>query len=351
MKKKPGKSTALAKRPAPKRQTVSLVVRDPTRRLPAPAPIIDAVAVNTLGEEAATGALGLQDVRLSEGEELVLSEAVLESEVRIKPTGQPYLSHPSYTKWFNRAFGRLGWAIVPRSKPVKSGNSVVCPYMLYIHGQPAAFAMGEQEYHESNKEQTYGDALEATVASALRRCAKRLGVGLELWDKRWIDTFMATHGVLVNIETTYQGERKVKKQWRRKDDPPFWNEIKGKRADEPEPAQRREAPRPPVSTEAARQVHPNRPATTRELLDRKAAEAANPATLSKRTITPAQVTRLWTIASNAGRKNEDVKAWLLHRYNYGSTTDISIDLYEGIVAMLEAPGKLPERARQPGEDG
>jgi Mitochondrial genome maintenance MGM101 len=331
-------STALARR-----QTLSLTVRDPTRRLPAAAPPIDAAAVNTLGEEAATGALGLADVKLSTAEERVLSEAVLESEVRIKPTGQPYLSHPSYTKWFNRAFGRLGWAIVPRSKPVKSGNSVVCPYMLYIHGQPAAFAMGEQEYHESNKEQTYGDALEATVASALRRCAKRLGVGLELWDKRWIDTFMATHGVLVNIETTYQGERKVKKQWRRKDDPPFWNEIKGKRTDEPEPAQRREAPRPAVSSEASRQVHP--PAATRK------PEVSKTPTLSQRTITPAQVTRLWTIANNAGRNKDEIKAWLLRRYNYGSTTDISIDLYEGIVAMLEAPGKLPERARQPGEDG
>jgi hypothetical protein len=88
----------------------------------------------------------------------------------------------------------------PAAKPLKSGNSVVQPYVLYIHGKPVAFAMGEQEYFEGNKEQTYGDALEATVASALRRCMKRLGIGLELWDRAWVDNFMAEQGVHVQIE-------------------------------------------------------------------------------------------------------------------------------------------------------
>src|SRR3990167_5946168 len=65
-------------------------------------------------------------------------------------------------------------------------QTITCPYVLHIHGKPVAFAMGEQEYYDSNEQQTYGDALESTVASALRRCAKRLGVGLELWGQDFL---------------------------------------------------------------------------------------------------------------------------------------------------------------------
>ena len=60
--------------------------------------------------------------------------------------------------------------------------------MLFVHGKPVAFATGEQDYFETNERQTYGDALEATMSSALRRFCKHLGMGLELLDKDLIPT-------------------------------------------------------------------------------------------------------------------------------------------------------------------
>lgn len=293
------------------------LARSLTKRMDAievktPAPL---EASNVLGEEAQLGALGLVEVKLTAAEEAVLSRPVNEADVLVKPTGQPYLSHPTYTKWFNEAFGRLGWSIVPRSKPMRQSDNrktqVVCPYVLYIHGQPAAFAMGEQEYWESNNEQTYGDALEATVASALRRCAKRLGVGLELWDKRWLATFIETR-----CEKVWR-EGKSEPSWRLKTDPPFYNERKQQSGDE----------------SRGRQESSH---------DQRRAPAAGNDRGRDKVISEPQLRRLWTIARRANRNEDEVHAWLKKRYALEHSRDITRGDYEEIVNWLEQSGPLPE---------
>lgn len=317
-----------ASRPA---QAMGLMVRDPQGLLPAPAPVTLAEHDGVLGDEASTGALGIVEVKLTDAEELVLSRAVNMDDVLMKPTGQPYLSHPAYTKWFNAAFGRLGWAIVPKSKPVKLGTSVVCHYLLYIHGQPVAFAIGEQEYHENNREQTYGDAVEATVASALRRCAKRLGVGLELWDKRWLQAFIDERCVKVFLRAKGGDDPKV--AWRLKTDRPFWNESGA------------------VDSETSRRD------------SRETAKLSPPAIShdgkGNEKITAEQVKRLWVIARKAGREDVAVKAWLVIAYGVDSSKDIKRKDYETICDVLGRPGPLlmpgttiaATATREPGEEG
>ena len=312
---------------SPRRGPVQ-VYRPRVQVLPAPAELDP----HLLTDDAAIGALGTFEVKLTAAEELVLSRPIDPTRVLIKPTGQPYLPHAEYTKWFVDAFGRLGWAMVPCAKPLTSGSSVVCPYLLHIHGKPAAFAIGEQDYYGGaggNREQTYGDALEATVASALRRCAKRLGVGLELWDKRWCNEFIAEYGVRVRVTKSFKNgntwEKKAAWAWRRKDDAPLDKEIvagTGKTADDddvdrgyedsrPEPAQRRTVP--PAVTHA------------------KAGEKINDAMRK----------RLWTIATNSGRSHEVVKTWLKTKYRLDSSKDITRAQYEGICNAIEASGSLP----------
>jgi hypothetical protein len=276
-------STALAVR-----RPVKAVVRisDPHHMLPE---VLSSEGV--LGDEAAVGALGLVEVKLTEAEEAILSEAVNPADVSFKPAKRgepptiPYLSHPVYTKWFNRAFGRLGWAIVPKSKPVKNGNVIMCPYLLYIHGQPAAFAWGEQDYFDTNAQQTYGDAVESTVASALRRCAKRLGVGLELWDKNWTASLRRPKGVISN------NTREVT------------DAI-------------------PVDTDPGNQGRASIPSTANE-----------PITLQQRE-------RLKSIAERTGRAPADVKLWLKVRYRVDSSAKLLRRDYQAVIAALEASGPL-----------
>lgn len=296
--------TGLARRRyVPQPAPATLLINDPHQLLP-----------GALGEEASVGQLGLVEVKLTAAEEAVLSEAVRIDDVRIKPTGQPYLSHPTYTLWFNRAFGRLGWAIVPQSKPIRTVNgkkvSVVCPYLLYIHGQPAAFAMGEQEYFEDSREQTYGDALEATVASALRRCAKRLGVGLELWDKPWLHVFMTQECVMVKVRKRDGG---TTDQWRRKVDPKLPGELGG----------------------ASQGV-----ADAERAADNNGIVMPEESAAPEPVITTAQRQRLGRLVASSGRHEAEVRHWLKKRY--GVTSDkIRQRDYQQIVDQIAVRGVLP----------
>ena len=279
--------------------------------------------------------LGLAQEPFSAEIEKVLSEPVNQGDVLIKPTGQVYLSHTNYTRWFNRAFGRGAWALVPASRVTRAERIVAQPYVLYVHGKPRAMAMGEQEYFEGNADQTYGDALESTVGNALRRVAKRLGVGLELWDKPWIEDFLDAHGVRVKCNV----HDKVKWLWRRKDGRPFWNEIKTGDAREGhqeaeesqvrQPGSKPPAARPPASQPPARPVGGG-------------AKGEEP-------ISDAQRQRLWTITSHAGRTNSEVKEWLA-TIGIESSKGIKRKDYDRIVAAIEAEGPLGQK-REPGQEG
>lgn len=243
------------------------------------------------------GALGLVELKLTTQEEQVLSEHVNPDDVLWRPSRRdgppdiPYLPHPVYTKWFNRAFGRTGWNLVPVGKPVKTEQNVVLiPYVLHVHGQPIAFAWGEQEYFDrkadgsESRAQSYGDVIESTVASALRRCAKHLGVGLELWDKAWL--------------------RKLHKP-----------------TDKQQPRKGNGNGRKPAPVEHAG-------------LDEKISD-------DKRL-------RLWNISRRCGRGDNEVQEWLKTRYNITSSADILNRSYDDIVTYIERPGPLP--MHEPGKD-
>lgn len=184
------KAKKKAKKPAAKRATTALAVRpkSATVTIEDPQGLMKSslMPIGQLGELATVGALGLAELKLTDKEETVLARAVNPADILVRDGGIAYLPHIVYTRWFGEAFGRTGWSIVPTSRPQRVGNVVLIPYLLYVHGVPVAAATGEHEYHESNSRQTYGDVIESTVACALRRCAKRLGVGLEMWDKAWL---------------------------------------------------------------------------------------------------------------------------------------------------------------------
>lgn len=334
-------------------------------RVPKPAAVEPAVVEaampaepHILTEDVVLGALGLVELKLTAAEEAVLSRPIDPGEILIKPSGQPYLSHPTYTRWFNEAFGRLGWSLVPRSKPQQEGDAVVQGYVLYIHGKPVAFAWGEQPYKPGgNKDQTYGDALEATVASALRRCAKRLGVGLEMWDKGYLARWQDEHAIMVSVERKdwRTGKMETKREWRRKIDPPLRGELRGRRRldedgerheERTEQAERRPARQQPAQAPPDEDDIPledDRPAQTTAPAKPEQRRHHNPA--GGDVITPGQLTRLHTIVTNSGRNPEAVKTWLFTRYGIGSSREILRRDYDSIIRAIESPGSLPLKGR------
>lgn len=313
--------TPKAKRHAAPAGSVQLVVRDPNGLLhqtsyPAGGPGL------MLSEDVAVGTLGLVEVKLTKAEDAALSLPVDPAKVSVKPTGEAYYSHPRYTILFNQAFGRTGWNIRPAAKPMKTDTGVAVAYIFSIHGQPVAFAIGEQDYFQANKRQTWGEAIESTVASGLRRCAKRLGVGLELWDKKWLDAFLKEHCVCVPVIHRDKEEW----WWRRKDDPTFRSERMGGRPHQSGPPQRStdHEDRPP----AAYHGNENDPITSKQLV------------------------RLFTIASKCGHKEPEIKTWLKETLGIPSSKKITRQMYDAIVSAVERPGPLcPLKQTAPPEPG
>lgn len=77
-------------------------------------------------------------------------------------------------------------------------------------------------------------------------------------------------------------------------------------------------------------------------------------------ITEPQIKRLHAIAKTAGRKADEIKAWLAVAYNYGSSADIKRKDYDAICSAIEARGVLPNVRRvlepeivdrEPGSEG
>jgi hypothetical protein len=316
-------STALAKR-APKKKAPAL---RPAKIPAAPAVPVkptatEALVTQALNEDIILGEFGLVELKFTPEEEAVLNRPVPKEDIKILPTGAVYLPHMKYTRWLNEAFGRTGWTLRPASKPLLNENTVVIPYLLMVHGKPVAFALGEQEYFATNKSQSYGDALESTIASGLRRCCKRLGIGLELWDRSFGEAFKEQYGVKA------WNEKHQRYEWRRKDDPPFFWEGQS----------RREQRRVTHEDEQQRQPPPRQEPVAHH------GKATDP-------ITDEQKKRLWTIARRRGRTDDEVKVYI-GRLGYTRSSDIKRKDYETICTALEHPGPLmiDVNGRQPGED-
>lgn len=311
------KSTALAKRQT--KEVVRATQMFPTPKQQSLQAAKEAVAsLQRLDDTIVVGDLGLVEIKLTVKEEEVLARPVQASAIRVKPTGQVYLAHPSYTRWLNEAFGRTGWVLKPCSKPLLNNNTVVVPYILMVHGQPVAFALGEQEYFANNRQQTYGDALESTHANGLRRCCKHLGIALELWDKEYNDAFLEAHCTLVNVPSRKKDgdtwKDSVSKQWRLNTSRPFPGET-------------------PVGA---------RRTTGEQEQRRRPAQEVSPAAFygqGEEVITDGQRTRLWTIARGRGRSKEEVAVYLKAK-GYDTSHAIKRKDYETITTAIEHPGPL-----------
>ncbi len=117
----------------------------------------------------------------------------------------------------NEAFGPGAWVLIPMDSFIRSGNTVVQSYALYINGNFVAQAYGEHALYGDDQ---LGTALEATKSSALVRCCKDLGVASELWDSKFTEAWKAKNAVAVWVENQVKKGLK-KKLYRKKDDSPF----------------------------------------------------------------------------------------------------------------------------------
>lgn len=117
-----------------------------------------------------------------------------------------YIEHAALRERLDSVIGMGQWCIIPirrwveeftyekdewlnnkrtgKTIPVK-GSHVYVDGIMLIRGAFVASAIGEMTYYPDNHTQNYGDAVEGAETAALRRCCKRLGIGLQAWRKDW----------------------------------------------------------------------------------------------------------------------------------------------------------------------
>jgi len=192
--------------------------------------------VSVLGGIAIEQYGGISVLAVTEKQSEILIKPVEISEIDIKPTGEIYMCHIQYRRRLNAAFGIGQWALKPIGGFIKTQKSnyggktqqTVCrEYAMYISGKFAASAIGEATYIEENMQMTWSDACEATKSNAIMRCCKDIGIGLEMWDRKFTEQFKKEHCVCVFRKGS------PKPHWRLKDSEPFHDEA-GKPAGKPE---------------------------------------------------------------------------------------------------------------------
>ncbi|KAL8944000.1 MAG: hypothetical protein Q9216_000709 [Gyalolechia sp. 2 TL-2023] len=134
-------------------------------------------------------------------------------DIEVKPDGIVYLPEIKYRRILNKAFGPGAWGLAPRGETIVTAKAVTREYALVALGRLVSVARGEQDYFHPEGIPT---AVEGCKSNALMRCCKDLGVASELWDPRFIRSFISTHAKEVWVE--HQQTQKRRKIWMRKDD-------------------------------------------------------------------------------------------------------------------------------------
>ena len=154
---------------------------------------------------------------LTNEEKEILYASVKDEEVFIKPDGLIYLQWKYYSQRLNKSVGGTGWAMIPEGMPKMAENIMLWGFHLVIRGVYCGFAIGEQEVYQSRggmRSMTFGEQCEGAKSNALMRLCKGIGIGLELWDKNFIDRWVATHA---KFEWADDGRGGRKKKWSLKD--------------------------------------------------------------------------------------------------------------------------------------
>ena len=81
--------------------------------------------------------------------------------------------------------------MIPQGNPIEKKGFIYWGFHLIIRGCYCGFAYGHNEYSGEKDFLTWGNAIEGAKSNALMRLCKELGIGHKLWDKKFIEAWMA----------------------------------------------------------------------------------------------------------------------------------------------------------------
>jgi len=183
-------------------------------------------------ELTVNGFEGASMLHLTDKEIDLLAESVTTEQVDIRPDGLIYLPQVFYRQKLNDIFHPGEWVLVERWNR-QDGNVMFYCGALFIRGCFVSQAVGEAKYFEGNEQTTWASAYESAKSDCLTRCCKDLGIAKELWQPRFIETWIKDNAV----KKWNEGSNKKNKWfWRHKDaEPFFWEKKSDKPPDQKKP--------------------------------------------------------------------------------------------------------------------
>lgn len=125
-------------------------------------------------------------LQYTESELKILHDPFDDDDLDIMPTGVVYAPWVSFVRRLRSAF-KGAYMLLPHGMPKIEGNLVMWPHYLLIKGYLVSYSVGECNYYPNNSQMSYGDAIEGAKSNARMRCCKDVGIGLELWDRKFTD--------------------------------------------------------------------------------------------------------------------------------------------------------------------
>lgn len=131
------------------------------------------------------------NVKLTKAQEKILFDPVPEEQVEIREDGIVYLPHIFYSGRLRKAFG-WEYSVIPKGDPkfIQDKGLIVWGFHMIVKGSYMAYAIGQQTYFDKGF-MTYIDACEGAKSNAIMRLCKDLGIGTELWEPEWRETWQS----------------------------------------------------------------------------------------------------------------------------------------------------------------
>jgi hypothetical protein len=217
---------------------------------------------------------GASELVLTPEESDKLLAPVNEVNVQLRPDGLIYVPQVFTRERLNKSVGIGQWSLIEvevKAEDIGDETKVFFVGALIIRKCFVSKAVGESTYHKTNPLESWATAYESAKSDALTRCAKDVGIFGELWDKNFVDAWIAKNAVKVWIEG------KQRPQWRKKDAPPFFKE-RGLCDDSPNkpintPA-KKETPSQVTKTSDSAKSKTAKPVERGEIIDKKPIEDA-----------------------------------------------------------------------------
>jgi hypothetical protein len=162
-----------------------------------PPPDAKALRTEAVGALLSGAYAGASTLKLKPNEVKDLTEPFPDDAIEIRPfDGIIYISHMLLRERLWKVFGPTEVAEICRERFMRpDSNEIAVDLVLMARGKFLAEGVGTAKYYPNNAKGSFGDTVESAWSEALRRCAKKIGLGTQVWRPQFVREWLANNAV------------------------------------------------------------------------------------------------------------------------------------------------------------